>query len=83
MKTNGKTKAGILIIVVVLVFAALAVGIGIKLSQPQRIEVEEPVDGDAENLGLAEPVHEIPHTAGKVEDFFHGASCESDGKEMT
>ncbi|MHC4642683.1 MAG: hypothetical protein ACYS32_13640 [Planctomycetota bacterium] len=44
MKTNGKSKAGILIAVVVLLFAALAVGIGIKLSQPQRDEVEPQVE---------------------------------------
>ena len=44
MKTNGKTKTGILVAVVVLLFAALAVGIGIKLSQPQRVEVEPQVE---------------------------------------
>ncbi len=40
MKTNGKSKTGILVAVVVLLFAALAVGIGIKLYQPPRAEVE-------------------------------------------
>ncbi|MGB2806846.1 MAG: hypothetical protein WBC22_03845 [Sedimentisphaerales bacterium] len=44
MKTNGISKTGILVAVVVLLFAALAVGIGIKLYQPQRVEVEPPVE---------------------------------------
>lgn len=43
MKTNGKSRLVILGAVVVLLFAALAVGIVIKLSQPHRLEVEEPV----------------------------------------
>ena len=40
MKTNGKSKPGILVAVVILLFAVLAVGIGIKLSQPHRPEFE-------------------------------------------
>lgn len=44
MKTNGKSRLGILIAVVVLLCAALAVGIVIKLSQPHRIEVESQVE---------------------------------------
>ena len=40
MKTNGKSKLGILGVVVVLLFTALAVGIGIKLYQPHRAEFE-------------------------------------------
>jgi len=44
MKTNGKSKPGILIAVVVLLFAALAVGIGIKLYQPHRAEFESQVE---------------------------------------
>jgi hypothetical protein len=44
MKTNGKSRPGILVAVVVLLFAALAVGIGIKLSQPHRAEFESQVE---------------------------------------
>ncbi|MHC4111823.1 MAG: hypothetical protein ACYSUY_12165 [Planctomycetota bacterium] len=44
MKTNGKSKSGILVAVVVLLFAALAVGIGITLSKPHRVEVEPQVE---------------------------------------
>lgn len=43
MKTNGKSKLGILGVVVVLLFAALAVGIGIKLHQPHRAEFDSQV----------------------------------------
>ena len=44
MKTNGKSRLGILVAIVVLLFAALAVGIGIKQFQPQRIEVEPQIE---------------------------------------
>ncbi len=44
MKTEGKSRLGILGIVVVLLFAALAVGIGIKLSQPHQAELEPKVE---------------------------------------
>jgi hypothetical protein len=44
MKTNGKSRLGILCLVVVLLFVALAVGIGIKLSQPHQAEVESKVE---------------------------------------
>ena len=44
MKTNGKSKLGILGAVVVLLFTALAVGIGIKLYQPHRAELEPKVE---------------------------------------
>ena len=44
MKTNGKSRLGILCLVVVLLFVALAVGIGIKLSQPYRAEFESQVE---------------------------------------
>ncbi|MHC4587070.1 MAG: hypothetical protein ACYS3N_21260 [Planctomycetota bacterium] len=44
MKTNGKSRLGILCAVIVLLCAVLAVGIGIKLSQPLRVEVEPQVE---------------------------------------
>ncbi|MHC4088501.1 MAG: hypothetical protein ACYSU5_25340, partial [Planctomycetota bacterium] len=44
MKTNGKSRLGILCAVIVLLCAVLAVGIGIKLSQPHRLEVEPQVE---------------------------------------
>ncbi len=44
MKTNGKSRLGILCAVVVLLCAVLAVGIGIKLSQPHRLEDESQVE---------------------------------------
>ena len=44
MKTNGKSRLGILCAVVVLLCAVLAVGIGIKLSQPHRLEVGPQVE---------------------------------------
>jgi hypothetical protein len=44
MKTNGKSRIGILVALVVLLFAALAVGVGIKISQPDRAEFESQVE---------------------------------------
>ena len=64
MKTNGKTKTGILVAVVVLLFAALAVGIGIKLFQPQRVEVEPQVEKQQ-----AKPAQTRPQEDGNLSEM--------------
>lgn len=59
MKTNGKSKLGILGAVVVLLFAALAVGIGIKLYQPHRAEFESQVEQQQTKPAETRPQEEI------------------------
>jgi len=58
MKTNGKSKLGILVAVVVMLFAALAVGIGIKLYQPQRAEMEPQIEQQQTKPAQARPQEE-------------------------
>ncbi len=59
MKTNGKSKLGILGAVVVLLFTALAVGIGIKLSQPHRAEFESQVEQQQTKPAETRPQEDI------------------------
>lgn len=58
MKTNGKSKLGILCAVVVLLFTALALGIVIKLSQPHRAEFESQVEQQQTELAETRPQEE-------------------------
>ncbi|MHC4436649.1 MAG: hypothetical protein ACYS3S_04770 [Planctomycetota bacterium] len=58
MKTNGKSRLGILVAIVVLLFAALAVGIGIKQFQPQRVEVEPQVEEQGTRSAETRPQEE-------------------------
>jgi len=64
MKTNGKSRFGILCAVVVLLFTALAVGIGVKLSQPQRVEVQPQVEKQE-----TKPAETRPQEEGKLSEM--------------
>ena len=68
MKTNGKSKIGILVAVVVLLFTALAVGIGIKMSQPHLAEFEPQVEQAQRKPAKTRPQEEIKLSVMTQED---------------
>ena len=61
VKTNGKSRLGILVAVVVLLFAALAVGVGIKRTQLHRTEIESQIEQQQ-----TEPVETRPQEESKL-----------------
>ncbi len=64
MKTNGKSKLGILGAVVILLFTVLAVGISIKLYQPHRAEFESQVEQQQ-----TKPSETRPQEEGKLSEM--------------